>query len=356
MAEHGGWDLLVIGGGTAGIVGAKMAARLGARVSLVERHHTGGDCLWTGCVPSKALLAAAHAATAARTGGSPRAIGARPVDLAPVMSRVHEVIATIAKADSPEAMEAAGVSVIAGNAVFVAPDALEVDGERLRWRPTSLVMCSSTIGCAPSIGASGRRVTGLPQFTHLAGVAAGIAATNAVLGIRRRLDLAAVPRVTFTHPEVAAVGAPSWSDVGEQGRGTLRHVTQDHADVDRAVADGQRAGFTTLVLDGRRIVGGTIVGPRAGESIAEVVLAVTQRLSTADLVGAIHAYPTYSDGVWNAAIADMRQRLGSPPAQAVSRRIVGVRRAWLRRRSRGSVSLTPDRGSPARAGHRSTRR
>ncbi len=60
------WDLLVIGGGTAGMVGAKTAASLGARVLLVERDRTGGDCLWTGCVPSKALLAAADAAASAR--------------------------------------------------------------------------------------------------------------------------------------------------------------------------------------------------------------------------------------------------------------------------------------------------
>jgi glycine/D-amino acid oxidase-like deaminating enzyme len=56
------WDLLVVGGGTAGIVGAKTAASFGARVLLVERERTGGDCLWTGCVPSKSLLAAAAAA------------------------------------------------------------------------------------------------------------------------------------------------------------------------------------------------------------------------------------------------------------------------------------------------------
>jgi pyruvate/2-oxoglutarate dehydrogenase complex dihydrolipoamide dehydrogenase (E3) component len=63
--EHD-WDLAVIGGGTAGIVGAKTAAGLGARVVLIERHKTGGDCLWTGCVPSKALLAAAGSAAQAR--------------------------------------------------------------------------------------------------------------------------------------------------------------------------------------------------------------------------------------------------------------------------------------------------
>ncbi|AZI58371.1 FAD-dependent oxidoreductase [Nakamurella antarctica] len=54
-----GWDLVVIGGGTAGLVAARTAASLGATVMLVERDRPGGDCLWTGCVPSKALIAAA---------------------------------------------------------------------------------------------------------------------------------------------------------------------------------------------------------------------------------------------------------------------------------------------------------
>lgn len=59
-------DLLVIGGGTAGIVGSMTAASLGARTVLVERSRTGGDCLWTGCVPSKTILSAAAASAAER--------------------------------------------------------------------------------------------------------------------------------------------------------------------------------------------------------------------------------------------------------------------------------------------------
>ncbi|MDQ3579881.1 MAG: FAD-dependent oxidoreductase [Actinomycetota bacterium] len=70
LAVDGGvWDLLVIGGGTAGLVAARTAASFRASVLLVERDRTGGDCLWTGCVPSKALLAAASAAADARTAG-----------------------------------------------------------------------------------------------------------------------------------------------------------------------------------------------------------------------------------------------------------------------------------------------
>ena len=61
------YDLVVVGGGAAGLVTSAGAAGLGARVALVERERMGGECLWTGCVPSKALLAAAGAAHEART-------------------------------------------------------------------------------------------------------------------------------------------------------------------------------------------------------------------------------------------------------------------------------------------------
>ncbi len=102
------WDLLVIGGGTAGIVGAKTAASLGARVLLIERERTGGDCLWTGCVPSKALLAA-HAAADAR-GAARYGIHVQwvEVDFAAVMRHVQAAIVAIAPVDSAEALRAAG--------------------------------------------------------------------------------------------------------------------------------------------------------------------------------------------------------------------------------------------------------
>ncbi len=102
----GPWDLVVIGGGTAGIVGAKTAAQLGARVMLVERDRTGGDCLWTGCVPSKALLAAAHTAHAAR---SAERFGVHTgdvrVDFAAVMGHVRSAIARIEPVDSVPALD-----------------------------------------------------------------------------------------------------------------------------------------------------------------------------------------------------------------------------------------------------------
>jgi len=129
------WDLIVVGGGTAGIVGAKTAARLGARVLLVERERTGGDCLWTGCVPSKALLAAAGTAASARSGHRFGIdVGEVSVDFTKVMDHVRAAIQHIAPVDSVEALEKASVSVRTATARFTGPDSAEIDGTAVRFR------------------------------------------------------------------------------------------------------------------------------------------------------------------------------------------------------------------------------
>jgi pyruvate/2-oxoglutarate dehydrogenase complex dihydrolipoamide dehydrogenase (E3) component len=103
------WDLAIIGGGTAGIVAAKTAGRFGARVLLVESARTGGDCLWTGCVPSKSLIAAAHAAHAVRTAARFGVhTGPPQVDDAAVLAYVRTAIARIEPVDSPAAISADG--------------------------------------------------------------------------------------------------------------------------------------------------------------------------------------------------------------------------------------------------------
>jgi pyruvate/2-oxoglutarate dehydrogenase complex dihydrolipoamide dehydrogenase (E3) component len=176
----------------------------------------------------------------------------------------------------------------------------------------------------PRIWAAGD-ITGHPQFTHLAGVHGSVAAGNAVLGLRRSVATETVPRVTFTQPEVAAAGVST----AAHGSG-VRVFTWKHAHVDRAVAEDDTAGFTRLAVDRRgRLVGATIVGPRAGESLAEVVLAIQQGMGPRDIARAIHAYPTYSDGVWNAAIADVQASLAKPLTARAIGALVIARRGWL---------------------------
>lgn len=466
-------DLLVIGGGTAGLVAAHTAVTLGARTVLVERDRTGGDCLWTGCVPSKALLAAATAAADARGAGRLGiGTGEVTVDFARVRAHVAAAIATIEPQDSPASLTRAGVRVVSGEAVLTGPDTALVDGRPLRFRAALLatgaaplvppidgigtvealtsetvwdveelprrlaVLGAGPIGCelgqafarlgsevtlvdgsdrvlGPEdadaaalvdralrrdgvrlrlgtegalvepgllhlddggsvpfdrlLVAVGRRprtsglgleaagvdldehgavavdgslrtsnprvfaagdVTGKPFFTHVSGMHGSIAASNAVLGLRRTVD-PVVPRVTYTSPEVASVGV-SPARARERGL-TVRRV--EHATVDRAVAEGVTDGFTSLVVDGRRrIVGGVVVGPRAGETLGELTLAVRQGLTTADLAGTTHAYPTYDDALVDAALDDVRARLTNPLVRAALRAAVRVRALLLDRR------------------------
>jgi len=174
-------------------------------------------------------------------------------------------------------------------------------------------------------------LTGHPQFTHVAGVHASVAASNAVLGLRRSAETATVPRVTYTDPEVAAVGVATDDTARAQG---LTVVAHENADNDRAVTEGRTDGFARMALDRRgRIVGACVVGPRAGEALAELTLAQRNGMRTRDLAGAMHPYPTYADGQWNAAISDVRERLSAAPARQVTALMVKARRRWLDRRA-----------------------
>ena len=129
------YDLVVIGGGTAGLVAAGTGSVLGARVALVERSLTGGDCLVSGCVPSKALLAAARAAADARAAIAFGVSADVSVDFTAVMDRVRAVRARISTADAVAHFAAEyGVDVFLGTAAFTGRDAVAVDGVSLRFR------------------------------------------------------------------------------------------------------------------------------------------------------------------------------------------------------------------------------
>jgi pyruvate/2-oxoglutarate dehydrogenase complex dihydrolipoamide dehydrogenase (E3) component len=133
-------DLAVIGGGTAGLVCAAGAAGLGARVVLIERHRLGGECLYSGCVPSKALL---HSARGSH-------------DFATAMAHVAAAITAIAPHDSPERLSALGVDVVSGDAAFAGPNAIRV-GERLvRFRRAVIATGSRpSVPAIPGIDATG---------------------------------------------------------------------------------------------------------------------------------------------------------------------------------------------------------
>ena len=130
------YHLVVVGGGTAGLVSAAGAAGLGARVALVERHWLGGDCLNVGCVPSKGVISAARAwhgsQHGAREFGAPA--GGGEGDFAFAMERMRRLRANIGPVDGAERFRGLGVDVFFGEGRFVAADAVEVGGQRLRFK------------------------------------------------------------------------------------------------------------------------------------------------------------------------------------------------------------------------------
>ncbi|MGH9266266.1 MAG: FAD-dependent oxidoreductase, partial [Acidimicrobiales bacterium] len=151
------YDLVVLGAGTAGLVAAAGAAGLGARVALIERGLLGGDCLNTGCVPSKALLSSARrAAEARRAGRHGVVVGDVRVDFAAVMERMRRIRADLAVHDSARRFRDLEVDVFLGQGRFVSPDALEVGGAMLRFRRALLATGSRpAVPAVPGLGGAG---------------------------------------------------------------------------------------------------------------------------------------------------------------------------------------------------------
>lgn len=143
-------DIAIIGAGSGGLSVAAGAAQLGLKVVLFEKGEMGGDCLNTGCVPSKALIAAAKTAHLHRTAGR---FGVRPseptIDWSAVRTHVDGVIETIAPIDSQERFEGLGVTVIREHARFAGRDVLVSDGARVRAK--RIVIAAGSTARVPDI-------------------------------------------------------------------------------------------------------------------------------------------------------------------------------------------------------------
>jgi pyruvate/2-oxoglutarate dehydrogenase complex dihydrolipoamide dehydrogenase (E3) component len=124
------FDMVVIGGGAAGLTAAGISASLGAKTAIIEESRLGGDCTWTGCVPSKSLLKAAGIANTFRTAGRYGLKASEPqIDFPTVMDRVHEIQSAVYEdADAPPVYQKMGITVIEGKSQFASPRQVEVLG------------------------------------------------------------------------------------------------------------------------------------------------------------------------------------------------------------------------------------
>lgn len=145
------YNLVVIGGGTAGLVSAVGAAGLGAKVALVEKHFMGGDCLNVGCVPSKAIIRAARAIAAVREAGDfgVKVPPGATADFGKIMERMRRLRAEISPHDSARRFTELGVDIFLGAGKFTGPDTIEVRGETLRF--AKAVIATGARAAAPPI-------------------------------------------------------------------------------------------------------------------------------------------------------------------------------------------------------------
>jgi pyruvate/2-oxoglutarate dehydrogenase complex dihydrolipoamide dehydrogenase (E3) component len=249
-------DVCIVGGGAAGLVAAAGAAQLGLKVVLIERGEMGGDCLNYGCVPSKALIAAAKAAQAQRDGA---AFGITPVeptvDFGRVMDHVRQVIAAIAPNDSVERFEKLGVRILKGDARFIGRTELQAGPHRIVSR--RIVLATGSRPTAPPIAglADAGYLTNETIFanrtlpSHLIVIGGGpigleLAQAHRRLGSRVTV-LEVADFLAKDDPELAAIVV---ARLGSEGV-DLRH----HARIARV--ERLPSGLAVILEDGERLEG-----------------------------------------------------------------------------------------------------
>jgi pyruvate/2-oxoglutarate dehydrogenase complex dihydrolipoamide dehydrogenase (E3) component len=145
------YDLVIVGMGSGGMIGAEFAATIGVRTAVVERGRIGGDCLWTGCVPSKSLLASAKAAHVMRTAdkyGLPSVVP--DIDTELVWKRIRTIQHAVASTDDdPKRYEEMGIDILRGTARLTGPNTLDVDGRAIATR--YVLLCTGSRPAVPAI-------------------------------------------------------------------------------------------------------------------------------------------------------------------------------------------------------------
>lgn len=296
--------LVVIGAGPIGCEMAQAFRRLGSAVSVVDAG--------AGILPREDRDLAAVVDRALRDEGVLLRHG---VAVTGVEGRAGDVRLTLRGGDG-------GVDTLAGSHLLVAAGRTpNLDGLGLEAAGVAVdggrIVQTDLATTNPRILVLGD-AAGSHQFTHVAEHHAGIVLRRTLFRLGWAKPSTAVPWCTYTDPELARVGL---SEHDAKQRGIAHRVYRfPFEDIDRARAEGETAGFAKLVTDPKgRLLGAGIVGPHAGELIAEAVLAVTQGLKVAALSSAIHTYPTLAQVTRRAA--DQRLKEGLTPAS----------KAWIRR-------------------------
>jgi pyruvate/2-oxoglutarate dehydrogenase complex dihydrolipoamide dehydrogenase (E3) component len=289
--------LIVVGSGPVGSEMAQAFRRLGSEVTVVD--------IAAGILPREDRDLAAIVFKQLKSEGVRYHLGASiaKIDRTPMGIRL-----LLREPDgTPQPIDATHLLLAAGRKANIENLGLDVAGVDVS--NGRIVLDDGLSTTNPRISAIGD-VAGGHQFTHLAEHHAGIVLRHAVFRLNWTKPSTVVPWCTFTDPEFARVGL---SETEAKTTGVdYRVYTFPFSDIDRARAEGEIEGMAKLVTDPRgKLLGAAIVGPHAGELIAECVLAIGNGMKAGDLSAAIHTYPTL--GQINRRAADMRLKESLTP-------------------------------------------
>jgi len=299
--------LLVIGAGPIGLELAQAYRALGAAVTVVEvatpLSKDDPECV------AVVLDQLGRDGVAIRSG----------ITVARVGQASGKVQLVVRNADGEETLEGSHLLVAAGRTPNIADLGLAAAG--IRAEPHGIVVDKRLRTSNKRVYAIGDAAGG-PHFTHVANYHAGLVIRHALFRLPVRASDDAIPRVTFTEPELAHVGL---GEAEARRRGFhFRVLRWPYHENDRAQAERATQGHIKVITTRRgRILGATIVGRNAGELIATWALAIGQRLNIRAFAGTVVAYPTLAEIGKRAAITQFAAGLTSP----MVRRII----SWLRR-------------------------
>ncbi len=282
-------EIVILGGGPIGLEFSQIYARLGARVSVVEMEEE--------ILPADDPDVAALLHEMLGEEGIRICTGFRATKVEAIDGRK-----TVTSSDGRR-LEGDEIFVAAGRRPLT--EGLELERAGVERDGGAVSVDRSLRSTAPTVWAAGD-VTGGPQFTHVADYMAKTVLRNALFPFSSKVDYSAVPRVTYTDPEVAHVGIGHEEAEARGGR----TYAYDLSDLDRAIVDGTDRGIVKVTADRKgRVLGATILGHGAGDLLQPLVLAIQHDLSLSDLSDTIFPYPTMVEGVKRAADAYQRSRL-----------------------------------------------
>ncbi len=335
-------SMIVLGGGPVGVELAQTFSRLGAKVTIVEAAGAvlGGEdddasAHLAGVLAAEGIdVRTGTTAVAVRLASDGRkvvelgAVGAGPPqDGSPSPSAVGPGRAAGAGASEQVAADRNAPGRIAADQILVATgrrpriEGLGLEAAGIETLRGAVRVDARLRTSAKTVWAAGD-VTGGPQFTHAAEYMAKTALRNSILPAKAKASWDAVPRVTYTDPEIAHVGLGE-EEARASGGAVYRY---DLAGLDRAVADGAASGFAKISADRRgRILGATIVAKGAGELLAPILVARQNGISLSRVAQTIFPYPTMAESVKRASNEFMRGRLDSRSGRALKRVV-----SWLK--------------------------